>query len=405
MTNAAPKTDIPTSDLPARDLPATDGTVTPFRIEVPQADLDDLTDRLARTRWPDAAPGAPWSAGVDRDHLTDLVEYWRSGYDWRRHEARLNALPQFTTVIDGQTLHFLHVRSPEPDALPLVVTHGWPSTVYDLVDLVGPLTDPRAHGGDPADAFHLVVPSLPGFAWSSPLPSAGWGIRRTALAWAELMRRLGYDRYGAQGGDFGSIVSPDLARVAPDHVVGVHANALVTASVPQEPHDLDELTPEDRERALTNQAEWFPHSGYATEMSTRPQTIAYALNDSPAGQLAWNLEWFVDWNPVRSDQDPVDRDAILTDVTILWVTRTAGSAARLYLESAAESWGARPARSPVPTAVARFRGDRAVRGLAELAHTVVRWTEFDRGGHFASLQAPDLLVDDVRAFFGPLRPR
>jgi pimeloyl-ACP methyl ester carboxylesterase len=374
-----------------------------FRIDVPQVELDDLADRLARTRLPDELPGAGWSYGVNKDYLVDLVEYWRTGYDWREHEARLNEVPQFTTTIDDQRIHFLHVRSPEPDATPLVVTHGWPSTVYDFLDILGPLTDPRAHGGDPAAAFHVVAPSVPGFAFSGPTREKGWGVNRVARAWAELMRRLGYERYGAQGGDFGSIVSPELGRIAPDNVLGVHVNALANASTPVDPGELDLLSEADREQARQNQRWWYGHSGYATQMSTRPQTLAYALNDSPAGQLAWNLEWFVDWDPTRTERAPIDRDTILTDVTTYWLTATAGSAARLYLEAGSEAWGRRPAPSPVPTGVANFLGDRAVRGLAELSNTVTHWSRYPRGGHFASLQAPDLLVTDIRQFFSRTR--
>jgi pimeloyl-ACP methyl ester carboxylesterase len=377
-------------------------TAEPFRIDVPQADLDDLRERLARTRWPDELPGVGWSYGVSRDYLVELAEYWRTGYDWRPHEARLNAVPQFTTTIDDQNIHFLHVRSPEPDATPLIITHGWPSTVYDFLDILGPLTDPRSYGGDPADAFHVVAPSLPGFAFSGPTRATGWGAHRTALAWAELMRRLGYSRYGAQGGDFGSIVSPELGRVDPDHVLGVHVNALADAATPVDPGDLAGLNEADRERATQNQMWWFAHSGYATEMSTRPQTVAYALNDSPAGQLAWNLEWFVDWDPTQTQRTAIDRDAILTDVTTFWLTGTAGSAARYYKESAG-SWGRRPAPSTVPTGVANFLGDRAVRGLADLTNKITHWSQFPTGGHFASLQAPDLLVTDIREFFRSLR--
>jgi hypothetical protein len=393
-------------------------TPKPYRVEIPPAALDDLRDRLARTRWPakpaggspadgsladGSQPGGSWSAGVDQDYLGDLVEHWRTGYDWRAAEARLNRIPQFTTTIDGENIHFLHVRSPEPDATPLVVTHGWPSTVYDFLDVIGPLTDPRAHGGDPAQAFHVVAPSLPGFAFSGPTREPGWGPPRIARAWAELMHGLGYHRYGAQGGDFGSIISPEVGRADPEHVIGVHVNALADAATASSPKDLEQLSAADRERAEQNQYWWYARSGYATQMSTRPQTLAYALNDSPAGQLAWNLEWFVDWDPGRTVQTPVDRDAILTDVTIFWLTRTAGSAARLYLE-AAGGWGERAAPSPVPTAVATFPGDRAVRGLADLSHRITRWTEYPRGGHFASLQAPDLLVTDIRDFFASLPP-
>ncbi|MER7083431.1 Pimeloyl-ACP methyl ester carboxylesterase [Saccharopolyspora kobensis] len=376
--------------------------LAPFRIDVAQEALDDLRERLARTRWPGELPGVGWSYGVHQEYLADLVEHWRTDYDWRSHEARLNSFPQFTTVIGDQRVHFLHVRSPEPGATPLIITHGWPSTVHDFVDVIGPLTDPRAHGGDPADAFHVVAPSLPGFGFSGPTARTGWGVHRIARAWAELMRRLGYERYGAQGGDFGSLVSPELGRIAPENVLGVHVNALADAAVASDPGDLALLTEEDRAKAERNRKLWYGHSGYAVQMSTRPQTLAYALNDSPAGQLAWNLEWFVDWDPERTEQTPIDRDAILTNVTIFWLTGTAGSAARLYLESA-DAWGRRAARTTIPTGVANFAGDGAVRGLAELSHEITRWTSYSGGGHFASLQAPDLLVDDIRAFFRTLR--
>ncbi|MBF5001232.1 epoxide hydrolase [Nocardia sp. BSTN01] len=377
----------------------TDTTITPFRIDIPQEDLDELNFRLARTRWTDALPGVGWSYGVDRDYLIDLAEYWRTGYDWREYESRLNKVPQFVTEIDGQTVHFMHVLSPEPDATPLILTHGWPSTPADFLDILGPLSDPRAYGGDPADAFHVVAPSVPGFGFSGPTHETGWDVPRIARTWATLMERLGYERYGAQGGDYGSLISPALGRVAPDKVIGVHVNALADAATATgSGRELDELSEADRAKAVANQMWWYGHNGYATQMALRPQTIAYALNDSPVGQLAWNLEWFVDWDPTATDQAPVDRDIILTDVTTYWLTGTAGSAARIYRESGA-SWGSRPAPSGVPTAVANFRGDRAVRGLAESANTIVRWNEYPGGGHFASLQAPAELVADIREFF------
>ncbi len=376
-------------------------TPQPFRIDVPQADLDELNDRLARTRWPDELPGVGWSYGVAKDHLRDLVDYWRTGYDWRAHEAQLNAVDQYTTTIDGQNLHFLHARSPEPNATPLLLTHGWPSTVNDFLG-IGPLTDPAKHGGDPDDAFHVVAPSFPGFAFSGPTTETGWGIERTARAWLELMTLLGYERFAAQGGDFGSIVSPELGRIAPERLIGIHLNAMANASMPSAPEDLERLTDEERELVQQQEYAWMARSGYATEMGTRPQTIAYALNDSPVGQLAWNLEWFVDYDPTATETTPVDRDAILTNVTVFWLTQTAGSAARFYRE-AGGGWGERPERSPVPTGVANFQGDGAIRGIAELSHTVTHWTTYDRGGHFASLQAPDLLVEDMRTFFRSLR--
>ncbi|WP_206785695.1 epoxide hydrolase family protein [Amycolatopsis sp. MtRt-6] len=371
----------------------------PFHINIPQQDLDELNTRLAKTRWPGELPDADWDYGVNETYLKDLVDYWQNGFDWRAQEARLNEHPQYTTTIDNQKVHFVHARSPEPDATPLIITHGWPSTTADFRDIIGPLTDPKAHGGDPKDAFHVVAPSVPGFAFSGPTNERGWNTRRVAKAWAELMQRLGYARYGAHGGDFGSIVSPELGRTAPDAVLGVHVNAMANAGVATAPGDLERLSEEDRKQAEANEAWWYSHSGYATQMATRPQTLAYALNDSPAGQLAWNLEWFVDWNPATTNQTPVGRDAILTNATIFWLTGTAGSAARLYLEAGQDGWGERPAPSGVPTAVANFRGDLAIRGLAELSNTVTRWSEYDAGGHFASLQAPDVLVKDIREFF------
>ncbi|MEJ3656660.1 epoxide hydrolase family protein [Actinomycetes bacterium KLBMP 9759] len=376
-------------------------TTTPFTVAVPESEIDELGQRIAATRWPDQLPGVGWSYGVALDDVRELAAYWRDGYDWRLHERKLNAFPQFTTTIDGQNVHFVHARSPEPEAVPLVVTHGWPSTVHDFVDIIGPLTDPRAHGGDPADAFHVVAPSLPGFAYSGPTTATGWGTDRIAAAWAELMSGLGYDRYVAQGGDFGSIIAPDLGRLVPERVLGVHVNALATASMVHDPADAEKLTDEERAASEASSAEWGERSGYAMIQSTRPQTLAYGLLDSPAGQLAWNYEWFADYDPTASTMTPIDRDAILTDVSSFWFTRTAGSAARIYRET--NAWGGAPRPSGVPTAVANFAGDGAIRGIAELAHNVVRWTEYDRGGHFASLQAPDLLVADIREFVRTLR--
>jgi pimeloyl-ACP methyl ester carboxylesterase len=377
--------------------------ITPFRIEIPQDRLDDLRRRLADTRWPDLLPGDGWEAGVPPAYLSELAGYWQTGYDWRVHEAALNEFPQFTTVIDGQRTHFLHVRSPEPDALPIIITHGWPGSVVEFMKIIGPLTDPARHGGDPADAFHVVAPSLPGFGFSSPLAAAGWDTRRVARAWAELMNRLGYPRYGAQGGDTGAIVSPELGRIDPDRVVGVHVNNLVTFPS-GDPAELVGLTDADRARLELLTTWGRDLAGYAVLQSTRPQTIAYALTDSPVGQLAWIVEKFKEWTDPSAalPEDAVDRDLILTDVSVYWLTGTAGSAARIYYEGA-RAWGETPPRSSVPTGVAVFPNDVTVRPLAERDHRVVRWTEFDRGGHFAALEAPDLLVDDVREFFRPLR--
>jgi epoxide hydrolase len=377
--------------------------IQPFKIAVPQAVLDDLRERLDRTRWPDELPGVGWSYGVPLDYLRDLVQYWRSAYDWRAQEHRLNEFPQFTTTIDGQTVHFLHVRSPEPEALPLLITHGWPGSVVEFLNILGPLTDPKAHGGNPADAFHVVAPSLPGFAFSGPTRETGWNLHRIANAFAELMHGLGYTRYGAQGGDVGAVVSPELGRLDPDHLIGVHVNNLLT--IPSgDPSELADLTTAEQAR-LERLEHWGREmTGYAVVQSTRPQTIAYALTDSPVGQLAWIVEKFKEWTDPNAElpEDAVDRDQLLTNITIYWVTGTAGSSARLYREGASR-WGQRSERSPVPTGVAVFPGDIAIRRLAQSEHTIVHWSEFDRGGHFAAMEAPDLLTDDIRTFFRPLR--
>ncbi|HZM84238.1 MAG TPA: epoxide hydrolase, partial [Candidatus Limnocylindrales bacterium] len=331
------------------------------------------------------------------------ADYWRRGYDWRAHEAQLNEFPQFTTVIEGQNVHFVHVRSAQPGALPLIITHGWPGSVVEFMNIIGPLTDPASHGGDPADAFHVVAPSLPGFGFSSPLAGPGWDTGRVARAWAELMHRLGYHRYGAQGGDTGSTVSPELGRIDPEHVIGVHVNNLGTFPS-GDPAELTGLTSADQERLALLETWGRDMSGYAIVQSTRPQTISYALTDSPVGQLAWIVEKFKEWTDPRASlpEDAVGRDLILTDVSVYWLTGTAGSAARIYYEGA-RTWGQSQPRSPVPTAVAVFPGDTTIRPLAERDYNVVQWAEFSRGGHFAAMEAPDLLVSDVQKFFRQFR--
>src|SRR5918994_1256732 len=377
-----------------------------FRIDVPQSDLDELQERLARTRWANelppesresgdqAGPVPPgWEYGVPLDYVKELVEYWRTGYDWRTWEAKLNEHPQFTTEIDGQDIHFLHVRSPEPDALPLILIHGWPGSIVEFLNVIGPMTDPRAHGGDPADAFHLVIPSIPGSGFSGPTGEAGWDTNRVTRVFAELMNRLGYDRYGAQGGDTGAVISPGLGRLNPDKVVGVHANGL-SAFTEVNPDEVEELTEAERARLKYLEYMKTEQSGYAMIQITRPQTLAHGLNDSPVGQLAWIVEKFKEWTDPAAElpEDAVDRDLLLTNVMLYWLTGTAGSSANSYYETAhAGAWGASE-RSTVPTG-------RTV----ELEHTVVHWSEFGRGGHFAAVEAPDLLVGDVRDFFSKLR--
>ena len=375
----------------------------PFRIDIPQADLDDLSERLARTRWPGQLPGVGWDYGIPVEYVRELAGYWQTGFDWRAQERRLNEFPGFTTVIDGQNIHFLHVRSPEPGALPLVITHGWPGSIVEFLNIIGPLTDPAAHGGAPADAFHLVVPSIPGYGFSGPTRDTGWNVRRIARAWDELMRRLGYPRYGAQGGDWGSSISRELGVLVPQHLTGVHLNMLFT----RVPPDAGELTEAEQERVAAAERFRATGAGYGAIQSTRPQTIAYGLTDSPAGQLAWIAEKFGEWTDNGLPDEAVDRDQLLANVTLYWLTGTAGSSARLYYEAArARSWGSpAPEPSTAPTGVAVFPREIApsIRRFAELTNNIVHWTEFDRGGHFAAMEAPDLLVGDVREFFRRFR--
>jgi pimeloyl-ACP methyl ester carboxylesterase len=382
-----------------------DAEIRPFRVEVSNEALDDLRDRLGGTRWPSEVPGAGWSRGVPLGYLKELAGYWRDGFDWRKQEAELNQVPQFTTEIDGQRIHFLHVRSPEPGALPLIVSHGYPGSVVEFLDLLGPLSDPRAHGGDPADAFHLVIPSLPGFGFSTPVTEPGWAMARTTRAWAELMARLGYDRYGAQGGDIGAGITGMLAGVDPGHLAGIHLNSdpLAVGAValpPAEQADAAAVT--DAHRATLARMRQFQADGlgYLHLQTTRPQTIAYALNDSPVAQLAWIAEKFREWTDPAAElpEDAVDRDRLLTNVSLYWFTGSGASAAQFLYEAAhAQEW---PGPSEVPQGWAVFAAtDDLVRRLIDPEEKLAHWSEFDRGGHFAAMETPDLLVDDVRAFF------
>jgi len=374
-------------------------TIEEFRIDIPQAELDDLRDRLARTRWPDQLPDVGWDYGIALDDVRELASYWRTGYDWRVHERQLNSFDQFTTVIDGQRVHFLHVRSAVPGALPVIMTHGWPGSVVEFMEIIGPLTDPGAHDGDPGDAFDLVVPSIPGFGFSGPTRSPGWNVSRVARAWGELMRRLGYERYGAQGGDWGSGISRELGILFPEHLIGVHLNTLS----PYFSGDLDELDLQDRARVERLRQFRRNGSGYGAIQATRPQTVGYGLTDSPAGQLAWIAEKFGQWTD--GGLGAVDRDQMLTNITVYWLTRTAGSSARLYYE-AARALSRAPVPSTVPTGVAVFPAEIAppVRRLAEQSNHIVHWSEFDRGGHFAAMEEPGALIEDVREFFRRFRP-
>ena len=396
-----------------RRATALDAEIRPFRLEIPQADLDDLHQRLDHTRWPDELPGVGWAYGAPLGYVRELADYWRNRYDWRANEQRLNEFPQFTTTIDGQRVHFLHVRSREPGALPLIITHGWPGSVAEFMRIIGPLTDPRSFAGDPADAFHVVAPSIPGFGPSGPTSGTGWDRPRVTNAFVELMRRLGYRRYGAHGGDWGAGISRDLGLIDPEHVAGVHVTMLGSA-VPRhelEPAQMAELSQADQERvreSLRRRARWTQEGvGYGMIQSTRPQTLAYGLTDSPVGQLAWIVEKFKEWtDSSERPEDAVDRDQMLTNVSLYWFTATAGSSARLYYEAAhGGGWGAPEEPSVTPTGVAVFPREISlpIRPLAERTNAIIHWSEFDRGGHFAAMEEPDLLIADVREFFRGLR--
>ncbi|MEU0092249.1 epoxide hydrolase family protein [Kribbella sp. NPDC006257] len=367
-------------------------SIEAFRIEFPQPALDDLHDRLDRVRWPDELPGVGWSYGVPLGYLQELVHYWRHSYNWRAAEAKLNEWPQFVTTIDGARIHFAHLRSAEPDAIPLLISHGWPGSIAEFTELAGLLT-----------SFHLVIPSIPGFGLSGPTRETGWEHKRVAAAYGVLMEELGYSRYGVQGGDWGAAIVREVGRIHPDRVIGVHLNLIPGAGATHEPTE-DELAPLDlaeRERTIASwqrfQGWAKDKQGYADVQSTRPQTLSYALTDSPVGQLAWIAEKFEEWS-----DGGIERDLLLTNVMLYWLTGTAGSSSRIYYERAhAPYWGQPDEPSPVPTAMADFPRDNFIplRHLAEPATNIVRWTTFDRGGHFPAMEQPELLAGDITAFF------
>jgi pimeloyl-ACP methyl ester carboxylesterase len=383
--------------------------VTQFRVHIGGDQLDDLRQRLARARWPEPGPVTDWSQGVPVDWLRDLCSYWQDGYDWRQCEKRLNDLPQFKTDIDGLGIHFIHVQSREPHALPLVMTHGWPGSVVEFLDVIGPLADPIAYGDDAADAFHVVCPSLPGYGFSDKPSEAGWGVDRTAGAWAALMARLGYDRYGAQGGDWGAAVSTTLGERDNDHVVGIHTNMAMVGPDPDTMGDLTEF--EQRSLAdLADTLEW--GMGYAGEQATRPQTVGYGLVDSPVGQCAWIAEKYWAWTD--HDGDPttaLSRDQMLDNITVYWLTASAASSARMYWESGwtRPSGRARLASAQplsMPTGISIFPREiiRPSRRWCEKRYTDLRFYEQpERGGHFAAWEQPELFVDQVRRAFRTMR--
>jgi pimeloyl-ACP methyl ester carboxylesterase len=380
----------------------------PFQITITESELDDLSRRLDATRWPDPAPDArtDFARGVPLAYLQQLTDYWRHDFDWRAQEARLNQIPQFITEIDGQRIHFLHVRSPEADALPLLITHGYPSSVVESLDLISPLSDPRSHGADPRDAFDLVIPSLPGFGFSTPVGQAGWELGRTTTAFAELMAQLGYSRYGAHGGDIGAGVSGRLGATDSAHVVGtivVTDPGSLGLAGEQFPIP-DHLTDDERARVEQERTTWRAERGYLDLQGHRPETIAAALTDSPVGQLAWIVEKFQTWtNPSSMTPDEaVDRDQLLTNVSLYWFTRSGATAARFLAEAAHSNldW---VVPSGVPSGWVVFNAEPIVRRFMDPQHQMTYWTEHQEGGHFAAMEEPALLVDDLRAFFRSLR--
>jgi pimeloyl-ACP methyl ester carboxylesterase len=378
------------------------GAIKPFRIAVGDDVLEDLRARLRKTRWPEGEPVDDWSQGVPLAWIRDICRYWAEDYDWRRREAQLNRFAQFTTGIDGIDIHFIHARSPHPEAMPLIITHGWPGSVVEFHKVIEPLANPTAHGGTPGDAFHVVCPSLPGFGFSGKPTTTGWGVDRIAAAWAKLMERLGYARYGAQGGDWGSAVTTSLGAQDPAHCAGIH----ITLAMSSAPRGGGEPTPEEVRalKGIKYYVDW--DSGYSKQQSTRPQTVGYGLTDSPAGQAAWILEKFRAWTDCDGHPENIlGRDELLDNVMMYWVTASAASSARLYWESFGPD--RRKAHTVgVPTGVAVFPKEivTPVRRWMEGSYTAIRhWNEMPRGGHFAAFEQPGLFIDDVRAFFRTLR--
>jgi pimeloyl-ACP methyl ester carboxylesterase len=398
--------------VPAEPGAAAEGdAIRPFRADVPQEEVAELRRRVAAARWPDQETVADRSQGAQLAKIQELVAYWGTGYNWRKAEAKLNALPQFITEIDGLDIHFIHVLSACPGALPMIMTHGWPGSVLELLKVIGPLTDPTAHGGQAEDAFDLVLPSIPGYGFSARPTSAGWGPDRIGRAWDELMRRLGYERYVSQGGDWGSVISDAMARQAPPGLAGIHVN--MPATVPPEiAKALQAGDPPppglwDAEKAAYQQmaALYRLGSGYAEMMVTRPQTLGYSLADSPAGLAAWFYDKFADWTYSGGDPErSLTKDEMLDDISLYWFTRTETSSARLYWENNANNFNA--VEISLPAAITVFPGEiyRAPRSWAQRCyHELIYFHEVDKGGHFAAWEEPELFAAEIRAAFRSLR--
>jgi pimeloyl-ACP methyl ester carboxylesterase len=386
-------------------------TIEPFRIAVPDDELEFLRTSIARTRWPDQIAGSGWTYGTDRDYLQQLMSYWADGFDWRRVEAELNARPQFRADIDGTGVHFVHHRGVGPDPLPLVLTHGWPSTFFEFHKVIAPLADPVAHGGDPADAFHVVVPSLPGYGFSDIPSEPGMTPRRSAALWAALMGELGYESFGAHGCDWGAYVTALLGLDFPERLTGIHMG-MVNLRAADDPTRARTYQPtaEELERRARRRTWMASEIGYSTIQGSKPQTLGYGLTDSPAGLAAWIVEKFRRWAECNGDVESVfPRDELLTNIAIYWFTRTINSADRLYFESRNAPVALAPGQRV--TTPAGFLLERAMEGnigpppraSADAIYDIRRWTIAERGGHFPAWETPDLFVDEVRAFFRDLR--
>jgi pimeloyl-ACP methyl ester carboxylesterase len=384
-------------------LPAATKAVTPFEIHVPAAALDDLRRRLANTRWPDKEPVADWSQGVPLAKARALVDYWRTRYDWRRLERSLNALPQFRTQLDGLGIHFIHVRSKHPNALPIVMTHGWPGSVIEFLQVITPLVDPTAHGGQPADPFHVVIPSLPGFGFSDKPTEPGWRLPRIAEAWGVLMQRLGYTHYVAQGGDWGAGVTSWMAKQQPSGLAAIHLNLPIL--FPPPPPAPGGYTPEEQAVLAQMQKYSTDAFGYAAIQGTRPQTLGYGLADSPVGQAMWIYEKFQGWTDNHGNpEDALSIDAMLDDISLYWFTNTAASSARLYFESFGKDFARMPLDLPV--AVSIFKGDMFTPPKVWGERTYSKlfyWNDVAKGGHFAALEQPELFVSELRKAFRQVR--
>ncbi len=376
--------------------------IKPFSIHVADSDLQDLDQRLALARFPEKETPHDWSQGVPLEYMREVVDYWRDDYDWRRAESRINAFDQFTAEIDGLDIHFLHVRSEEPNALPLVLTHGWPGSIVEFLKVIEPLTNPAAHGGDSGDAFHVVCPALPGYGFSSKPAGTGWGVEKIASTWAVLMERLGYDRYVAQGGDWGSAVTTALGVADPKHCAAIHLNMV---SAFPDPDTMDNLTELEQGAiaALKHYQDW--DSGYSKQQSTRPQTLGYALVDSPVGQAAWILEKFWAWTDCDGHPENVlSRDEMLDNIMLYWLTGSGASSARLYWESFGSFGATKEITTPTGCSIFPKEIARCSRRWAEKRYTnIIHWNELDKGGHFAAFEQPELFVGEVRNCFRQVR--